>query len=607
MAVLSHHSWMPQRRLGVWVVALILIATAYYAIWTDTISVDRFRAQGLSSASSCNCPGLRPEEAAALLQQTNSTGTSTTVTHISYVTVTRDAPKTAATNADESDLRAELPPESPSESESEPESKQSPPKRPHGTSGGAAAAATAKPTDSASTTNPYRPHRDPEYFTDLPKEYELATEDDDLCTLFYTDEYVYGIANSSTRLCAEGSYVHGFEVPTNPHHHKLAGATPVYLMQGVTWDPVRRNFHAQCGDDPATEKATVYGQALPGLTYDGGAAAAAEGRRRSTTTGCDRHSKDRQLVIYPALKETYENVWHKLMELWQNKLSYDAARIALDPATGQPFLTEEQVAGAKVVFPDDHEGPWDDAWELLTGKPPTRYSELDPEVCYDVVVGTVGWGGPFWSALLKTTYETCRRETLLTSFTRWVLGWYGISERPSSDVRQKPTITVVQRGSTRKFRDFDSLMEKMHAQHPGYAINVVDLALMEKREQIALLQSTDVLVGHHGAGMSYVMFMRPDSAVVEILPPFFLSRGFRWVARMRGLVHFIGQAMWKEEYLQAVEGIPVPEGWKPTVQADGDAADWQTEEWIWITHEEVLSLVDAAVKSQLHAQGDKMP
>ncbi|KAG8162946.1 hypothetical protein KVR01_007424 [Diaporthe batatas] len=555
MAVLSHHhSWMPQRRLGVWIVALILIATAYYAVWTDTFSVDRFRAQGLSSASSapsCDCP---------VSQQENSTGTSTTVTHISYVTVTRDAQKTAA------------------------------------------------PTDPASaSTSPSRPHRDPEYFTNLPKEYELATEDDDLCTLFYTDEYVYGIANSSTRLCAEGSYVHGFEVPTNPHHHKLAGATPVYLMQGVTWDPTSRTFHAQCGDDPKTEKATVYGQGLPGLTYDGGAALVAETRSTARSTGCDRHSKDRQLVIYPALKEKYDNVWHKLMELWQNKLSYDAARIALDPATGQPFLTAEQVAGARVVFPDDHEGPWDDAWEMLTGKPPARYSELDPDLCYDVVVGTVGWGGPFWSALLKTTYETCRRETLLTHFTRWVLGWYGIPERPSSDVRPKPTITVVQRGSTRKFRDFDSLMEKMHAQHPGYAINVVDLALMGKREQIALLQSTDVLVGHHGAGMSYVMFMRPDSAVVEILPPFFLSRGFRWVARMRGLVHFIGKAMWKEEYMQAVEGIPVPEGWKPSVQGDGDAADWQTEEWIWITHEEVLGLVDAAVKSQLHSLGDKMP
>lgn len=592
MAVINH-SWMPQRRLGVWVVALILIATAYYAIWTDTISVDRFRAQGLSSASSCQCPGLRPEDAAVLQQASSSNSSSSrsssTVTHVTHTTLTRDAAKAAATNADESDLRAELP-DYPSDLESEQDQQQQPPRPPpppaHATSAAAPAGSKAP--------IPFTPHRDPEFFTDLPKEYELTTPDDDLCTLFYTDDYVYGIANSSTQLCSEGSSVHGFEVPTNPHHHKLNGATPVYLMQGVRWDPERRRFDAQCGEATA-DKALVYGQPLPGLSY---------GAARSTA--CDRHTHGRQLVIYPALKETYDNVWHKLMELWQNKLSYDAARIAVDPATGQPFLTEEQVSGARVVFPDDHEGPWDDAWEILTGRPPIRYSELPAEGCYDVVVGTVGWGSPFWTALLKTTYETCRRETLLTSFTRWVLGYYGLDERPSSDVREKPTITVVQRGSTRKFRDFGVLMEKMHAQHPGYAINVVDLALMGKKEQIALLQSTDVLVGHHGAGMSYVMFMRPDSAVVEVLPPFFLSRGFRWVARMRGLVHFIGKAMWKEEYMQAVEGIPIPEGWKPTVQGDGDANEWQTEEWIWITHEEVLGLVDAAVKSQLHAVGDHM-
>lgn len=588
MAVMNH-SWMPQRRLGVWIVALILITTAYYAIWTDTFSVERFRAQGLSSASSCQCPGLRPEDAAVLQAASNSSrgSYSSAVDHIpQHTTLTHDAAKAAATNADESDLRAELPDY---ETEPDSESKQSPPRPPpHATSAAAPAASSSK------APIPYRPHRDPEYFTDLPKEYELTSEDDDLCTLFYTDEYVYGIANSSTRLCSEGSAVHGFEVPTNPHHHKLNGATPVYLMQGVRWDPARRRFDAQCGEATA-DKALVYGQPLPGLSY---------GAPRSTA--CDRHTRGRQLIIYPALKETYDNVWHKLMELWQNKLSYDAARIAVDPATGETFLTEEQVEGARVVFPDDHEGPWDDAWEILTGRPPIRYSELPPDACYDVVVGTVGWGGPFWTALLKTTYETCRRETLLTSFTRWVLGYYGIDERPSSDVREKPTITVVQRGTTRKFRDFDRLMEKMHAQHPGYAINVVDLALMGKREQIALLQSTDVLVGHHGAGMSYVMFMRPDSAVVEILPPFFLSRGFRWVARMRGLVHFIGKAMWKEEYLLQHEGVPIPEGWGPTVQGDGDANEWQTEEWIWITHEEVLGLVDAAVKSQLHAVGDHM-
>ncbi|KAI3398507.1 hypothetical protein diail_9031 [Diaporthe ilicicola] len=532
MAVINQ-SWLPQRRLGVWVVAIILITSAYYALWTDTFSVDRFRAGGLSSASSSSqCP-----EDAIVLQQDNQTTTITaTVTH----TVTADA-----TNA---------------------------------------------PAASTQTTF-NRPHRDAEYFMDLPSEYELTSEDDDLCRLFYTDEYVYGIANSSKPYCNEGSSVHGFEVPTNPHHKKLNVATPVYLMQGVRWDPARRTFDAQCGD--AADMPLVYGSPLSAVSYGA-----------PPSRACDMNSKDRQLIIYPALKETYDNVWHKLMELWQNKLSYDAVRIALDPATGAPFVTAEQVAGALVVFPDDHEGPWDDAWEILTGRPPQRYSELSADVCYDVVVGTVGWGGPFWSALLKTTYETCRRETLMTSFTRWLLAYYGLSERPSSDVHARPTITVVQRGSTRKFRDFELLMTGIHAAHPGYAINVVDLALMTKREQIELLQSTDVLLGHHGAGMSYVMFMKPDAAVVEILPPFFTSRGFRSVARMRGLVHFVGQAMWKEEYQYRIDGVPLPAGWSPTVQGDGDADGWQSEEWIWMTHDEILALVDAAVRSQLNSIGD---
>ncbi|KAI8816430.1 uncharacterized protein EV422DRAFT_509840 [Fimicolochytrium jonesii] len=431
-------------------------------------------------------------------------------------------------------------------------------------------------------------------YLDLPDEYK--SKDDELCQSFFTDDYVYNIANSSETLCDGGSRVHGFAVQTHPHHRKLTGATPVYLLQGVTFNQTERKFHAQC-TGPQVKRPVIYGTPIPEVSYG----AMLEG---NSTLRCDKNTSKRQLIIYPALKEHNDNVWHRLMELWQNKLSYDAMRIAIDPATGNPLLTEEQIKKALVVFPDNRKGPWDAEWKMLTGRTPLRYSQLSPDTCYDVVIGTVGWASPFWSALLSATYETCRRETLLSTFVRWIFKFYGLKERSAADIHRQPTITVIQRAKTRKFRHIDQLVESIRAQHPGFQVNVVDLGTMSKKEQVRLIHASDVLVGHHGAGMSFTMVMRPDSAVVEILPPVFGSRGFRRMSRMRGLVHFIGKAMWKEEYEKKYRGKPVPKGWRPAKQGDGDARGWQNEEWIWIPHEEVLGLVDAAVKSQLNGIND---
>ncbi|KAJ4397751.1 hypothetical protein N0V93_001987 [Gnomoniopsis smithogilvyi] len=431
-------------------------------------------------------------------------------------------------------------------------------------------------------------------FLDMPNDYALSSAEDLMCEKFFTEKYVQTIATHPTSLCSNnGSAVTEFEVPTHPAHRKLAPATQVFLFQGVHWDPNTRAFVAR--SDDRTASPAIYGQTpLGSLRYD------------KAAPGC-RSASERQLIIYPALWEgTFPNIWHRLLELWQAKLSFDAVRIALDPDSGSPYITKSQATQAKVVFPDDIPGPWTDLWEIVTGSPAQSPSTLSTDTCYDVIIPTVGWASPFWSALLTSKYESCPRQTLMTSFVNNIMKFYKVTPKQPAEIsaRQHPTITIVQRGHSRKFQDFDSLLEKLHQRHPESAINVVDLELLSKREQIGLAAETDVWVAHHGAGMMYQMFMQRNAAVVEIVPPIFVSRGFRWIARMRGLVHFIGKAMWKAEYEEKYKGVPKPADWKPERQGDSDANNWQFEEWIWITHDEILDLVDAAVLSQKHRSND---
>lgn len=440
---------------------------------------------------------------------------------------------------------------------------------------------------------PSCPEPEKPLYLDVPSEYALSSAEELLCEKFYTERYLQKIAATPRSLCNSSSVVTEFEVPTHPSHRKLNSATPVWLFQGVHWDPARNAFVAQPDEQPETP--LTYGvRPLSALRY------------AKDSPGCISAS-ERQLIIYPALWEgTYSNIWHRLLELWQSKLSFDAMRIAVDQATGSPYLTAEQAAQAKVVFPDDLPGPWTDLWEIVTGSPAQLPSTLSPDICYDVVIPSVGWASPFWSALLSSTYESCPRQTLMTSFVNRVLKFYGIPPRLPAEInaRQHPTITIIQRGNNRKFQDFDNLLQKLHERHPESAINVVDLALLSKREQIALAHDTDVWVAHHGAGMLFQLFMQRNAAVVEIVPPLFVSRGFRWIGRMRGLVHFIGKAMWKVEYEEKYNGVPKPLGWTPQRQADSDADNWQLEEWVWISHDEILDLVDAAVLSQRQRSND---
>lgn len=434
-------------------------------------------------------------------------------------------------------------------------------------------------------------------YLDLPSEYTTLSDEDRICEDFYTEKYVQKIATSSRSLLSDAeSAVTEFDVPTHPSHRKLNGATPVWLLQGVHWDPSKRSFLAN--SNQKAKMPTVYGMSpLSAVTYDPNA------------TGCLSTSK-RELVIYPALWEgTFPNIWHRLLEIWQTKLSFDAMRIALNPATDTPYLTREQAASANVVLPADMPGPWGDLWKIVTPSehaalPP---SVLSPDICYDVVIPTVGWASPFWSALMTSSYDNCPRQTLLTAFVNRIFEHYDITPRPPAAVAvrpQAPTITIIQRGSSRKFREFEALLEKLHARHPESPINVVDLSLLSLHDQISLAHNTDVWVGHHGAGMSYVLFMARTAAVVEILPPLFVSRGFRWVARMRGLVHFTGRELWAAEYEEKYEGKPRPADWEPARQDDQDADGWQSEEWVNMRHEDVLDLVDAAVLSQLERKND---
>lgn len=329
-----------------------------------------------------------------------------------------------------------------------------------------------------------------------------------------------------------------------------------------------------------------------------------------TSTNCTKdnsNSHDWIMLMRRDSTDTH-NLWHKLMEIIQARHSFDALRIAINPATGAPWLSEEDAPKVQLVLDDDREELLDELWHIVTGNKPIRKSALQQALgqsssCFgNVILPLPGCGSPFWSALLDYGYrEHCQSQTLLTTFVNRVLESYGIEPRVAgtvAKVHQHPTITIVQRTTNRKFieQDLARWVSLLQQRYPQSSIQVVDFGSITVPEQLRLIQDTDILIGHHGAAMAHTIFMSPETTVLEILPRYFKQHGFRALAAMRGVTYIAGRQLFEEEYELAVHGKPLPLDWPPPPPPDFNS--FQTQEWVYLTDDDFLGLVDAAVRTQ---------
>ena len=96
------------------------------------------------------------------------------------------------------------------------------------------------------------------------------------------------------------------------------------------------------------------------------------------------------------------------------------------------------------------------------------------------------------------------------------------------------SITVVDRASSGAFNDTNAaevpasgaavrsipnLHNAIHASGFAEQTTIVDAAHIAPADQVRLFENTKVLVGQHGAGLTNMLWMRPGSSVIEILPP----------------------------------------------------------------------------------------
>lgn len=308
-------------------------------------------------------------------------------------------------------------------------------------------------------------------------------------------------------------------------------------------------------------------------------------------SGCSKEPQDGKW-LFLAHRETNVNFFHKIHELWQASISMDIIRMAMDTSTGRPYLTPLEDASVQVVFEDDRDEPLNDWWTMVTGNPPIRKSQLSPGCYKNVILPLPGSSSPFWVFVGRghNGDRFCKDTFLVDAFVRRIFRYLRI-DHPRPPAPRDPVITIIDRKGTRKIFNIDIYTENLRRRYPNLKINLVDFGDLSLREQVIMAQDTDIMVAHHGAAMTHILFMPEQSAVVEIQPPTFASGGLRQISKLRQITYF------------AINSIWVGDWEKETGTGDGkehppyDASKWQDEEWAYIREKDFQSLVDAALWS----------
>lgn len=263
-------------------------------------------------------------------------------------------------------------------------------------------------------------------------------------------------------------------------------------------------------------------------------------------------------------REGTASFWDSLMEIMSMTLSMDVLRMSSDIRLGDPFIKiPADLPRTQVIILDDlPEGQLYGLWGFFAGSAPIRLKDvLDDKTKADAllsahtaIVPLPGSSNPL-SQIDQHDAPDCRYSGLARTFARRVLRNYGVlypqggNATPNVVVR----VTLVAGTGTRRIRDADHLLQALRRAFPNVIAQEVDFAAMSMKEQLQIAQSTDVLVGAHGDGLSHIMFMREgEGAVVEVHPAG--PPATHHQARYRNLAAMLGRRYFLAEAAVAASG-----------------------------------------------------
>lgn len=457
-----------------------------------------------------------------------------------------------------------------------------------------------------------------------PNVYLAPVQDNQWCEDHYGPPYLRFLADHHIPYCESGSKSTLECFRTNKND-------PLCVARGVSYNPNPRNdikkFSMHCKARNFTLERAEHSEKAKELAdikdisefetyfYDTGVKEQLKTWElgQGADTGCTAKQNDNMYTLL-VRREGNDNIWNKLLELWQALVTVDALQMAL-LGPGKAYLPSSEIPHVQVVFEDDVNSPWDDLlWGMITGSKPLRLSSLKSPMCLGtVILPLAGSSSPFWDSHWES--RNCKNNFMLDPFLSRIFAHLGIGDRHR--LREETVVTIIDGKKKRRIMGLQQYLPRLQARHPNATIRVVDLADMSLRKQILMIQETDVLVGAIGAGLTHSMFLPKESTLAEIFPVNFEYHGFRNLAKMRGLnyfsVHAVEQEEWErsraDEHQKGLKGTKMRHEDETVQEAvrtvmEEKAGKRKRKRWNWqnvdfyLKEDAFERLLDAAIMSQ---------
>ncbi|KAJ5376135.1 hypothetical protein N7509_013021 [Penicillium cosmopolitanum] len=237
-------------------------------------------------------------------------------------------------------------------------------------------------------------------------------------------------------------------------------------------------------------------------------------------------------------RKSATNLWHSLLEIYSMLLSLDVLHMTLQPnMPSTPFISKSDAENTQVVILDDHEdGPYYELWSLFAKKQVVRMKNVSPNTRFEnIIVPLGGESNPLWQG--DWEINTCKSSALLNTFVNRVLAFYSL-QKTKHRQSDKLTLTFIDGVGGQRLVDQEKYLKELQNYFPLVNIQLIDFAAISFREQLKIIQQTDVLAGVHGAGLAHGTFLPPGSVMVEILPNTPNHKGFRNMASLMGHSYF---------------------------------------------------------------------
>jgi hypothetical protein len=104
-----------------------------------------------------------------------------------------------------------------------------------------------------------------------------------------------------------------------------------------------------------------------------------------------------------------------------------------------------------------------------------------------------------------------KEEPLFQSFKNNILANFNIHSKKRQIDK---TVTFIIRSGTRRITNIDRVKERLSR----FRINYVSLENLSIKEQLDIVSNSDILIGVHGAGLTWGIFMKERSQMIEIFP-----------------------------------------------------------------------------------------